>query len=259
MYTLIAKNDDRFIASVRERIVQKTKGTNMIRILVPNEKNGVYMKDCQAIMFYKLPISDEWHPKELIPSEELYQNNYVEYLFPTDTWLTAEYGDVVIELRFYNVSLSDGVNVDQYLRRITDGIIHISCSKDWASGIADDLLSPIDQRIIQLMMVQNRQDEMIAESQLLSASSLLVEDGKLYLVDNVGNKKGDPADIVVPRVSDVNDFANDGLIEIDNSAPEDESHEDGCDCGCNHDFVELDETIDINTPETDNDNGFLEV
>lgn len=250
MYTLIAKNDDRFIASVRERIVQKTKGTNMIRILVPNEKNGVYMKDCQAIMFYKLPISDEWHPKELIPSEELYQNNYVEYLFPTDTWLTAEYGDVVIELRFYNVSLSDGVNVDQYLRRITDGIIHISCSKDWASGIADDLLSPIDQRIIQLMMVQNRQDEMIAESQLLSASSLLVEDGKLYLVDNVGNKKGEPANIVVPRTID-DDGINDGLIELGDIIHDDSDPD--CDCGCDHDnFEELDNYVA--TPEIENGN-----
>lgn len=250
MYTLLAKNDNQFITTVRERIVQRTKLTNTIRILVSNEQNGMKMKDCQAIMFYKLPISDEWHPKELTPSEELYQGNYVEYLFQTDTWLTAEYGDVVIELRFYNVSLTDGINVDQYFRKITDGIIHISCSKDWSSGIADDLLAPIDQRIIQLMIAQNRQDEMIEESQLSSASSLLVEDGKLYLVDSAGRKKGDAADIVVPRTKDDDGF-NDGLIELGEIVHDDSNP--NCDCGCDHDnFEELDNYVA--TPKEENGN-----
>lgn len=241
MYTLLAKKDNLFVTSVKERIVQKTKLTNTVRILVTNEHNGVNMKDCLAIMYYKLPISDEWRSKELTPSEELYQNKYVEYLFPTDTWLTSEYGDVVIELRFYNVSLNDGINVDQYLRKITDGIIHISCSKDWASGIADDLLSPIDQRIIQLMMVQNRQEEMMNEVQANEIETLAVTDGKLHLVTTSGNQKGDTIDIVLPRTQD-DDGINDGLIELD-KVEHNESNPD-CDCGCDHDnFEELENYV----------------
>lgn len=241
MYTLLAKKDNLFVTSVKERIVQKTKLTNTVRILVTNEHNGVNMKDCLAIMYYKLPISDEWRSKELTPSEELYQNKYVEYLFPTDTWLTSEYGDVVIELRFYNVSLNDGINVDQYLRKITDGIIHISCSKDWASGIADDLLSPIDQRIIQLMMVQNRQEEMMNEVQANEIETLAVTDGKLHLVTTSGNQKGDTIDIVLPRTQD-DDGINDGLIELD-KVEHNESNPD-CDCGCDHNnFEELENYV----------------
>lgn len=241
MYTLLAKKDNLFVTSVKERIVQKTKLTNTVRILVTNEHNGVNMKDCLAIMYYKLPISDEWRSKELTPSEELYQNKYVEYLFPTDTWLTSEYGDVVIELRFYNVSLNDGINVDQYLRKITDGIIHISCSKDWASGIADDLLSPIDQRIIQIMMVQNRQEEMMNEVQANEIETLAVTDGKLHLVTTSGNQKGDTIDIVLPRTQD-DDGINDGLIELD-KVEHNESNPD-CDCGCDHDnFEELENYV----------------
>ena len=241
MYTLLAKKDNLFVTSVKERIVQKTKLTNTVRILVTNEHNGVNMKDCLAIMYYKLPISDEWRSKELTPSEELYQNKYVEYLFPTDTWLTSEYGDVVVELRFYNVSLNDGINVDQYLRKITDGIIHISCSKDWASGIADDLLSPIDQRIIQIMMVQNRQEEMMNEVQANEIETLAVTDGKLHLVTTSGNQKGDTIDIVLPRTQD-DDGINDGLIELD-KVEHNESNPD-CDCGCDHDnFEELENYV----------------
>ena len=108
------------------------------------------------------------------------------------------------------------VNISQYIRKATDGIIHISSSKDWASGIADSLLDTVDQRIIQVMMAQNRQDELIEETQSRCASSLLVEDSKLYLVDANGNKKGQPANIVVPSVIDNKDGEDDGIIDVDN-------------------------------------------
>lgn len=227
MHTLLVNKDNTFTTTHAERIVQRSKLTNTIHILVPNDYHGVKMNECLAIMYYKLPISGEWHPMELTPSEELYKESYVEYKFMADTWLTSEYGDVEIELKFYKVSMSEGINIDQYVRKVTDGVIHISASKDWASGIADSLLDSVDQRIIQLMMIQNRQDEMITESQNNCPTSLAITDGKMHLINAIGEKKGDAFDIVLPRIEDT-DGIDDGLLElydenIENDTSEDEN------------------------------------
>lgn len=234
MYTLLIGKDNMFVTTNAERIVQRSKGANTIEILVDNEYNGVKMNECLAVLFYKLPVSGSWHPMELTPSDELYLDKYVTYQFSADTWLTAERGDVQLEMKFFNVELLDGVNVDQYVRKVTDGVIHISSSEDWGSGIADSLLDTVDQRIIQLMMIQNRQDEMIEESIANAASSLKVEDGVLYLVDSTGKKKGNGADVVVPRVPDVSDGSNDGLIELEGDSDIDNDNTDK-----NGNFTEL--------------------
>ena len=207
-----------------ERIVQKTKNAHTIRILATNEYNGAKMNECSAILFYRLPVSGEWHSLELSPSEELYKGTHVEYQFPADTWLTKEYGDVQIEVRFYNTTMNGQIKVDQYVRKATSGVIHISQSQDWASGVADSLLDTLDQRIIQLMMVQNRQDEMIAESIMNSASSIQKDEksNEIYLVNNMGEKMGegvidetsDPNGVpVVELTSEPDDPEDDGLFD----------------------------------------------
>lgn len=139
MYTLLIGKDNMLVTTNAERIVQRSKGANTIEILVDNEYNGVKMNECLAVLFYRLPVSGTWHPMELTPSDELYLDKYVTYQFSADTWLTAERGDVQLEMKFFNVELLDGVNVDQYVRKVTDGVIHISSSEDWGSGIADSL------------------------------------------------------------------------------------------------------------------------
>ena len=258
MYTFLVGKDNYITATNTERIVQKSKLVNIIKIYVADEYNGINMKACQAIMYYRTPVSEEWKPKDLTPSEELYKGKFVEYLIPVDTWLTAEAGDVQFEIKFYDVSMGGEANVSQYVRKATNGIIHISCSKDWGSGIADSMLDAIDQRIIQLMMAQARQEEMIEETQTNCAASLEVTDGKLHLVTGEGQQKGKAVDVVLPRIPDTEDGRDDGLIEIDNSAPIEKPDND-CDCGCNHEFIELSEYSGDTDNGSDDDNGFLEL
>lgn len=259
MHTLLIGKDNSIITTNAERIIQRSKGANIIRFLVDQEYNGTYMNECMAIMYYKLPVSGEWKSKELAPSAELWKEKYVEYQFIADTWLTSERGDVEIIVKFYKVAMTGELDINQYVRKAIDGKIHISSSEDWASGVADSLMDSLDQRIIQLLMAQERQSEMLTEIQYDSAASLGVTNGQIHLVDNEGEQKGSAIDVVLPRVPDVNDDANDGLIEVDDSAPDNNDHEDGCDCGCDHDFVELDGDVSVNTPTVKDENGFLEV
>lgn len=242
MHTLLIGNDNRIITTNAERIVQRSKGANTVRFLVSQIYNGIYMNECFALMSYKLPVSGEWKTQELIPSAELWKEKYVEYQFVADTWLTAERGDVQIEVKFYKVSMDGKIDINQYVRKATDGVIHISSSEDWASGVADSLLDTLDQRIIQLMMIQNRQDEMFEESQYSSAASLGVTDGKLHLVDAEGERKGELVDVVLPRTVDNDGRNGDGVIELGEVIHDDSDPD--CDCGCDHDnFEELDSFV----------------
>lgn len=163
MYTFKVGKDNCIVATNVERIVQRSKLENTLCIRVNNEHNGLNMQECLAVMYYALPDGNGCGSKELTPEEELYNESYVEYLIPVDTWLTAYGGDVQFEIKFYRVSMDEESNIEQYVRKVTNGIIHIASSRDWASGIADSFLDTVDQRIIQLMIAQNRQEELNEE------------------------------------------------------------------------------------------------
>lgn len=216
MHTMLINDYNMIVTTNAERIIQKSKDAHTICIRVKNEYNGVKMNECSVLLFYRLPLSNLWKNITLTPSEELYKESYVEYKFSADTWLTQEFGDVQIEIRFYKVSMNGDLNVDQYVRKATNGIIHISRSQDWASGIADPLLDSYDQRIIQLMMAQARQDEMIAESIMNSAASIKKDESsnEIYLVNTMGEKMGTG---VVDETSDPNGVP---VVELDIIEPE---------------------------------------
>lgn len=213
MYTLFIGKDNYIVTISPERIIQRSKLVNTVCIRVANDYNGLKMQDFQAIMYYRLPVSKEWKPKELVASEELYKDEFVEYLIPVDTWLTAEAGDVEFEIKFYNVSMGGDINISQYVRKATNGKIHISHSKDWADGIADSLLDTIDQRIIQLMMVQNRQEEMIEETQVLvnnKADNIAKDEAtnEIYLTSQgveIGSRIKDECDKYGDPIVDINE------------------------------------------------------
>ena len=242
MHTLLIQKDNTIVTTQSERIIQRSKGANTIRILVENQYGNQNMNECVAMMFYRLPISGEWKSKELVPSAELWKDKFVDYQFSAETWLTTEHGDVKIEIKFYDVSMGGGINVNQYVRKAIDGVIHISASEDWASGIADPLMDTVDQRIMQLLMIQERQSEMFEEMQYDSAASLGITNGKIHLVDNEGEAKGNSIDVVLPRTQDTDGRAGDGVIEL-NEMIHDENDPD-CDCGCDHNnFEELDNFV----------------
>ena len=216
MYTFLIGKDNYITTTKSERIIQRSKLANTICIRVANYYNGISMKNCQAVMYYHLPISDKWGYENLVASEELYKEDYVEYLIPVDTWLTSEPGDIEFEVRFYNVSMGGESDISQYVRKATHGKIHISCSKDWESGISDPLLGAIDDRIIELIMLQKKQEEMINEAQIMvngKADSIAKDDttNEIYLTSNgveIGKRIKDECDIEGVPVVDLNSTTN---------------------------------------------------
>lgn len=212
MYTILVNDDHELVTTVRERIMQKSNLINKLHFLVPQNYDDLDMSNMTVIMEYVSPVSKEYHLDVLVKSEELYKD-YLEYVVPFDTALTKEAGDIEVQLGFvYSEMLSDG-KVKDYVRKTNTTTISIIPIAQWSLQIPDDVLTPLDQR---LLMMQHQMNQ-IADFQEIIADntpdSLIVDDeGKLSLgVD--GESIGNKIDILLPRTPD-DDGVNDGLIEL---------------------------------------------
>lgn len=226
MYIILVTDNHELTATNRERIMQRSKLVDKMCFLVPQQYDDMDMSKTTVCMEYLTPVSREYRSEILTLSDELYKN-HLQYIVPFNTDLTRESGNVEIQLTFTCVSMDETGAVSQYVRKTSSANIPIIPVAAWSDIIPDSALTALDQRLIKTdLMIQQLADlnEVIADE---IPEDLLVENGKLYLADADGNKKGNGADVVVPRVADDSDGSNDGLIELEYSAieenPSDES------------------------------------
>lgn len=147
MYTIIVNNDNSLYGSCKERIMQREKLFNKLRILVPPYYNGYDMSQCTVLMRYLLPISKEFRTETLVLSDERYEE-CLKYVLPIDTDLSKEFGDIELNLTFTMLDIDDNDNVIQRVRKTENHILHITKLPDWDSIIPDNVLSALDQRIL---------------------------------------------------------------------------------------------------------------
>ena len=231
MYTILVNERNELVATQRERIMQRSKLVDKLHFLVPTDYNGFDMTNTTVCLEYVRPVSREYKSEILVRSAELYKE-HLEYVLPIDTDLTKEPGQVELQLTFTWVEMDDTGRVIQHVRKTEPTYINVVPIANWSLQMPDDALTALDQRMIML----DQLNQQIFDINMALADSvpddLMVKDGRVYLAQNgqvMPNTIG--ADVVVPRIPDTNDFANDGMIEIDDSAPGNGSHEDGCDCG----------------------------
>lgn len=159
MYTLLVNPDNTITASIKERIVKRSKLCDNIHILIPVDYKGMDMSDFEVTMFYELPVSREKYSVALSKEPEIYKSKFLEYKIPVDTWLTREEGTVSFSLTLSKVEMSEDSQVIQYVRKVTGGAIEIASCDDWSAGLADNLLQSVDQRILQLQMAAKQIEE----------------------------------------------------------------------------------------------------
>lgn len=212
MYTILVNDEHELVTTVRERIMQRSKLINKLHFLVPQNYDDLDMSNMTVTMEYTTPISREYHFEILTKSSELYKD-YLEYVVPFDTALTKEAGDIELQLGFVSSEmLSDG-KVNDYVRKTSTTTITIVPIAQWSLQIPDDVLTPLDQRLLmlqhQIEQIGDMQETIIENT----PDGLVVdEDGKLSLgVD--GESVGNKVDILMPRTPD-DDGTNDGLIEL---------------------------------------------
>ena len=150
MYTVLVKNDNTLIATVRTNIMHRSSMVDGFRVLVDpiyNEEEAFDMRTFQCVMEYKLPISDKYTVEILTPLDELY-NGKLDYRLPIDTQLTSEIGDVEFKFMFLRLDMDTDGNPIERNRKTSSSTIKILPVEMWNDYIASSDLDSIAQMLL---------------------------------------------------------------------------------------------------------------
>lgn len=206
MYTILVNDSNALTTTIKERIMQRSKLVDKLHFLVDPIYKEHDMTKFTAVMEYISPVSRELRTELLTKSEALYKG-MIEYTLPFDTLLTKEAGNIEVQLTFTYVELDAVGNSYQYVRKTTPTTITILAVPAWCNIVADDALSAMDQRLIQMDAMVNalndmtqilsdtkadniKYDEDTSELQLLSGKNeigdkVTIKTGKAELEDGV--------------------------------------------------------------------------
>lgn len=198
MYTILVTDENELRVTLKERIMQRSKLVDSFHFLVdPLYKNETDMTEfTTVVMEYILPVSKKYISENLIltseentvvinedpdfdpeidieePSDEeekveqkvipiLYKGK-LEYKLKFDTNLTAEPGDIEIQLTFIKTDLVEEIVTDeegnevtkhkaiQYVRKTSPCKITIVPISAWSDMIPDEALTALDNRLAQV-------------------------------------------------------------------------------------------------------------
>lgn len=191
MYTILLTQDNEFVTTVKERIMQRSKLVDSFRIMVDKDYKGQQMADFTVMMEYLTPVGREYKSEILVLSEELYQDKLV-YVLPFDTCLTREAGDIEIQLTFVKADLDPNGMPIQMVRKTSPTTVTIVPISAWSDIIADSALTAIDQRLIQVDAMINAMNDMSQALYDTKADNITrSEDGKYIQLTANGNPIGD--------------------------------------------------------------------
>lgn len=211
MYTIIVNNDNVLDKTNVERVMCKSKLVNNMHFLVPLMYDQISMDGFTAVLEYRLPVSKAYHTEILVVQPEIYKDDYLEYRLPFDTNLTAEAGEIELQLTFTKAILNDDGTTTQYVRKTLPTQIVITPIASWADMIPDAALTALDQRIIALDLAQ---EQLAQLAQLLNtgkADNVVIEGDQLQLTSN-GVKIGDA--VTVNQTYNINTTGELKVVEI---------------------------------------------
>ena len=214
MYTIVVQDTNTMLATVKERVMQRSKLMDSLHFLVdPLYKNEIDMTGFTAVMEYILPVSREYKTELLTLSEELYKDK-LEYKLPLDTSLTKEAGDIEVQLSFTKTDIDEDGLAYQYVRKTSPCIITITPIAAWSDIIPDNALTALDQRMLKV----DAQIKALSETGELMAATkadniVLDKDTKELYLTASGNKIGDK--INLGEFGDtLVESSDEGLIQI---------------------------------------------
>lgn len=147
MYVILVNDDDTLITTKRERIMQRSKLFNNLWFLVNPIYNECSMADCTVLLEYVLPVSRRYCTEILTLSDEMYEN-HLKYMLPIDTNITAEAGEIELQLTFIYSGLDAYAKSVQKVRKTMTTNIEVTPISAWSDIIPDSALTALDQRII---------------------------------------------------------------------------------------------------------------
>ena len=220
MYTILVTNDNELRVTVKERIMQRSKLVDSFHFLVDQlYKDNIDMTDFTVTMEYVLPVSKKYVTETLVLKldEEgkpaLYKDK-LEYCLKFDTNLTAEAGDIEVQLTFTKTELDEEGVATQFVRKTTPCTITIVPITAWSDIVPDSALTALDQRILKvdeqikalsdsaMLLVQDKADNIVLDT----------ETHEIYLTAN-GEPIGDR--ITVDELGEsIVSVKDEGLIQV---------------------------------------------
>ena len=173
MYTILVTNDNELKVTVKERIMQRSKLVDSFHFLADQlYKDNIDMTDFTVTMEYVLPVSKKYVTETLVlkldeESKPALYKDKLEYCLKFDTNLTAEAGDIEVQLTFTKTELDEEGIATQYVRKTTPCTITIVPITAWSDIVPDGALTALDQKILKI-------DEQIKA--LSDSAMLLVQD-----------------------------------------------------------------------------------
>lgn len=146
-YVILVNEDNTMTITQKRRIMQRSKLVDDMCFLVNPLYNNIDISDFTVVMEYVLPISRSYRNEVLVQSTDMH-NGYLKYTLPFDTELTAEHGNIEVQLSFIKVELDNSGNSRQLVRKTSPVAVSIVPITAWSDIIPDSALTALDQRII---------------------------------------------------------------------------------------------------------------
>lgn len=253
MYTILICDDNSLMTTKRERIMQRSKLVDNLQFLVPQFYNDLDMSKYTVQLEYILPCSRKYCTEILNLSNEMYKD-HLRYTLPFDTQLTAEHGEIAIQLTFVRADLDMNGNGIQRVRKTSTTTINIVPISAWSDIIPDAALSAIDERLIKLDAQMRGLNDYMNVLDNTQVDNLVYneKDETLHLSAN-GNIVGNKVSIKnimsdgIPVVDLDSDSGDSGNIDTDNN----NNGCNCCNCGCEDNVVEFGDVVPT-TPNEDN-------
>ena len=175
MYTILVNHDNELIATQKQAIMQHSKLVDELRFLVPPDYDDLDMSAFNsAVLEYVSPVSKTYRTEYLTLQQERYKEHLV-YILPVDTKLTAEAGEIELQITFTKVELNpDNGQPFERVRKTKPHKLNVFPIANWSQFIADEALTALDQRIVQMQAAQEAMNE--TQQQLMNQKDTIVSD-----------------------------------------------------------------------------------
>lgn len=160
MYTILVTKDNELLATEKTAIMQRSTMVDKLQFLVPPDYYGEDMSSYDSVvMEYVSPISHKYETEDLQLSVELYKE-HLQYVLPVNTNITAEAGEVELQLSFIKLEMdADTGKPIEHVRKTQPYKLNVIPIANWSQYIADDALTPLDNRILQIKATQKELTE----------------------------------------------------------------------------------------------------
>lgn len=254
-YVILINDENELYGSHKERIMQRSTGVDSLVFITDYLYKKTHdMTNATVMLEYVLPCSKRYRSEILELSEERYNDCFLQYKLPFTTKLTSEAGKIELQVTFVYTEMGVDGNIYQRVRKTSPTTIEVIPISAWSDIVPDELLTPLDQRLI----VLSAQTKAIGEYlDVLDENKVdtLVYNDKEETLQLSANGVG-----VGDKVS-VREMLDDGIPVIDlnssDSDNDDDNNKDGCDCGCDceDNVVEFGDIVASKNSEEDENNA----